>query len=211
MDFYGGCTARRLSVGRRVGAVAFFAVITCALPAHARKRSAEVGVESNPPGALVSVHTSGDTGLDGGMVVAGETPLTKTFRFPKKQNLWLRLEKPGFEPQVLEIEPGTSRVNVELAPLESEVIETEPILVLAVVRPDLTVVRRGFAKEREDAAAGEAAAEIIARVLASRLEGRVAIVAIDEKGARLSFMPMFSPTGISIRRQASTMAQWRVG
>jgi len=175
-----GCTARRLSASSRLGAVAFLAVITCALPAHAGKRDAEVRVESNPPGALFSVHTSGDTGLDGGVVVAGETPLTKTFRFPKVSNLWLRFEKTGYEPLTVEIRSDASRVSVDLAPLDGEVFDAEPVMVLALVRPEVTLVRRGFAKEREDESAGAAAAAAVARAIADRLADQVEIVEVND-------------------------------
>lgn len=172
-------TEAKCNWGHRAAAVVIL-ILAVALPVAAGKRQAEIRVESNPPGALVSVHPTSDTQLGGAMVVAGETPLTKTFRFPKKQNLWLRLEKPGFEPQVVEIELGATHVTVDLAKLDQGFAEPEPIAIVAVVTPDLTVVRRGFAKEREDAAAGRAAAGMIARALASRLEGRVAIVAVDD-------------------------------
>jgi hypothetical protein len=125
------------------------------------------------------------------MVVAGETPLEKVFRIPKKQNLWLRLEKRGFEPEVVEIGLGTTRVTVDLAALEERSAVTEPIAVVAVVIPDLTVVRRGFAKEREDAVAGEAAAEVIAWALADRLEGRVRIVVVDGAGFETILRPLW--------------------
>ena len=126
--------------------VAYLAVAMCAPLATAGKRDVEVRVESNPPGALVSVHQNGDADLGGGMIVAGETPLTKTFRFPKKSNLWLRFEKTGFDPLVVEIKLDASRVSVDLAPLDGGFVEPEPVMVLALVSPDLTLVKRSFAK-----------------------------------------------------------------
>ena len=159
-------------------ATAFLAVVACALPAGAGKRDAEVVVESNPPGALVSVHTTADTGLGGGMIVAGETPLTKTFRFPKNSSLWLRLEKRGYDPQVVEIGLDASRVSVDLAPMDGGVIEPEPVMVLALITPDLTIIRRGFAKEREDESAGIAASAVVARAIEDRLAGRIEVVEV---------------------------------
>jgi len=165
-----------------VVAAAVLAVVACALPAAAGKRDVQVRVESNPPDALVSVHTTGDTELGGGMIVAGETPLTRTFRFPKNGNLWLRLEKRGYEPQVVEIRLDTTLVSVDLAPMDGASPGLEPVTVLALVRPDLTVIRRGFAKEQEDESAGAAAAAVIARAIVDRLAGRVEIVEISDTG-----------------------------
>ncbi len=160
--------------------VAYLVVAVCALPAAAGKRDAEVRVESNPPGALVSVHQNGDADLGAGMIVAGETPLTKTFRFPKKSNLWLRFEKTGFDPLVVEIRLDASRVSVDLAPLDGGFVAPESVTVLALVSPDLTLVKRGFAKEREDESAGAAAAAVVARAVADRLADKVEIVIVSD-------------------------------
>lgn len=160
--------------------VAYLAVAMCAPLATAGKRDVEVRVESNPPGALVSVHQNGDADLGGGMIVAGETPLTKTFRFPKKSNLWLRFEKTGFDPLVVEIKLDASRVSVDLAPLDGGFVEPEPVMVLALVSPDLTLVKRSFAKEREDESAGTAAAAVVARAIADRLAYKVEIVEVSD-------------------------------
>lgn len=168
-------TLHRLSA---VVAVAVLGIVACAAPATAGKRAVEVRVESNPPGALVSVDLSGGAAGGGSMTVAGETPLTKTFRFPKKHNLRLRFERAGFEPLSVEISLDASRVSVDLVPLDGEVSPPTPVRVLALVTPDLTVVKRGFAKEREDAAAGVAVASVVARAMADRLEGSVEVVEV---------------------------------
>jgi len=163
-------------------ALVLVAVVAFSWPAEAGNRNAEIRVQSNPPGALVSVFLSADTAEGGRVTVAGETPLTKTFRFPKKHNLWLRFEKAGFEPFVKEIGAQTSRISVDLMPLAGELIQPAPVMVLALVIPDLTVIRRGFAKEREDESAGVAAAGVIVRVISDRLAGVVEIVEVDEDG-----------------------------
>ena len=73
MDINPGCPIQRPSVvRRRLAAALFLAVVACSLPATAGKRDARVRVESNPPGALVSVHATDDTELGGGMIVAGK-------------------------------------------------------------------------------------------------------------------------------------------
>lgn len=163
-----------------VGAVASLVVAIYVPLAAAGKRNVEIRVESSPPGALVSVHQNGEADLGGGMIVAGATPLTKTFRFPKKSNLWLRFEKTGFDPLVVEIGSDASRVTVDLAPLDGGLVTPEPVMVLALVSPDLTLVKRGFAKEREDESAGAAAAAVIANAIADRLGGKVEIVKIND-------------------------------
>ncbi len=163
-------------------AVAFLALVVCALPAAAGKRDAEVFVESNPPGALVSVHTTAETELGGGMLVAGETPLTRTFRFPKHGNVWLRFDKRGYAPEVVEIGMSASRVSVDLAPMDPPVPDLEPVVVLAVVSPDLTVVRRGFSKEREDESAAASSAAVIVRAITDHLSEKVEVVEISDGG-----------------------------
>jgi hypothetical protein len=170
-----------LAVGRSsVVVMTCFVIMTCVHPAVAGKRNVEVVVESNPPGALVSVHPTADTEPGGGMVVAGETPLTKTFRFPKKSSLWLRFEKRGYDPLTVEVRSAATQVTVDLALLDGEVIGSEPVMVLAVVTPDLMVIRRGFAKEREDESAGEAVAAVVARAIADRFADKVEIVEVNE-------------------------------
>jgi hypothetical protein len=151
--------------------------------AVAGRRHVEVSVESEPTGALVSVHLTADAEPTGGLMVAGETPLERSFRFPKTGGLWLRLEKRGFEPAVVELAPDATRVKVELTPLEDPVPDLEPIAVLAVVEPRLTVIRRGFSKETEDEPAGEAGADALARAMADRLGGSVETVVIGNDDA----------------------------
>lgn len=180
--------ARRSSA---VIAVAFFVVGVWALPAAAGKRDTEIVVESNPSGALVSVHTTADGDGGGGRLVAGETPLQKTFRFPKKGNLWLRFEKRGYEPEVVEIGVTATRVSVDLAPMKPAVTDLEPVAVLAVVAPDLTVIRRGFAKEREDEPAGTETASVIVAAIGDHLAGRVEIVVIGDSGEAEMLRPLW--------------------
>jgi hypothetical protein len=145
-------------------------------PVAAGKRHAELRVESSPPGALVSVSTLGDSSPGSFLTIAGETPLTKTFTFPKKYDLLLRFEKTGFHPKIVDVSLGVTRVSVELAPLSTEIVEPKPVRILALVRPEIEVIRRGFSAEHEDESAGNAAADAIRGAVRRHLDDEVEIV-----------------------------------
>jgi len=158
-------------------------VVALAQPAAAGKRQFQISVASDPPGALVSVHLTADTESPEGLMAAGETPLERTFRFPKTGNLWLRIEKRGFEPAVVELAPEAAAVKVDLSPLQDRIPDPGPVAILAVVEPRLTVVRRGFSKETEDEAAGRAGADALARAMADRLGDSIETIVISEEDA----------------------------
>jgi|GEM_PF-3562391 len=161
----------------RTRLTATLAVATLALPVVAGSpRKAELTVESAPSGALVSVHETSEPGADGPRVVAGETPLTRLFDFGKAQRLWLEVERRGFEPQVVEVTPATGTVAVTLAPLEGGPIPSQPVARIAVVEPDVSVVKRGFANEQRSAEESAAASRAVGAAVRTLLGGRYEVV-----------------------------------
>lgn len=172
-------------------AVALAIFIAGAAPSVAGKRDAVVHVESSPSGSLVSVHVTGDPELGSSMMVAGETPLARTFRFPRNRGLWLRFEKTGYHPRVVEIDVNASRVSVDLVPLDGGLSKPDPVKKLALVTPDLTVIRRGFANEREDEPAGVAAATAIVRAMADHLGEQVETVVFGGDSAEDILRPLW--------------------
>lgn len=172
----GKTTMRRLEIAALT--------LLAAASATAKQRISEVHVESTPPGALVAVAEAGGAMSGVFSTVAGETPITRSFRFPKKHGLMLRFEKRGFEPMVVEIDREATRLVVDLVPVGSESPEPAPIRVLAVVRPELEVVRRGFSKEREDEAGAERAADAFLTALKRSLGSEVEVVAVGGDEAR---------------------------
>lgn len=155
-------------------AVCFVALAT---PVTAGKRSQKIHIETDPPGALVSVcHGPESLRLSTGLV-AGETPTTKEFRFPKKANLWLRFERAGFEPKIVEITLSTTEVSVDLEPVVN-CVPREPIRTIALVAPDFTVIKRRFSTEGEDETSATAGAANVVRAVGERLGKTVELVEV---------------------------------
>jgi len=138
----------------------------------------ELRVSSSPPGALVTVYTNADAIPLGGLVVAGETPLAKPFRFPRDKRLWLQLEKRGFQPQIVAVTPDSGQVMVVLVPIVDAVSALAPARVIAVAPPDVTVIRRGFKSEREDEAGSAAATTNLTEAIAAELADRLEVVTV---------------------------------
>jgi hypothetical protein len=132
-------------------------------------RRAPLMVESVPSGALVSVHATAEPSPDEPRTVAGETPMMRHFDFGKGQRLWLEVEKRGFEPQVVEVTPATGAITVTLAPVEA--VPAAPALIsrVAVVEPDVSVIRRGFSAEHRS----EEESRVASRALGSAAEALV--------------------------------------
>lgn len=186
-----GQSETHIDRGPLIAAVLVLLALGAATPVSAGKRHAELQVESSPPGALVSVSTIGDSSPGSFLTIAGESPLTKTFKFPKKHDLLLRFEKSGFHPKIVNVSLGMTRVSVELAPLATELVEPEPVRVLALVRPEIEVIRRGFSAEREDESAGKAAADAILSAARRHLEGEVEIVEVGGPDDRSMLRPLW--------------------
>lgn len=175
--------ARKATHRSRVAALGL-ALVIASVPVAAKKRVAEVRVESRPSGAMVSVAPAGGALKGVFSTVAGETPLSRSFRFPKKYGLLLRFEKRGYEPLVVEIDRDATELAADLMPADIEIEEPAPVRVLAVVRPDFEVIRRGFASEREDQAAGEAAADALVASVQQVLADEVKTVEVDDRENR---------------------------
>lgn len=174
-----------------IAAALLLLAVGVSTPAAAGNRQVELRVESSPPGALVSVSTLGDSSPGSFLTIAGETPLTKTFKFPKKHDLLLRFEKTGFHPQIVEVGREVTRVSVELAPLGTEIVEPGPVMVLALVRPDLEVIRRGFSAEHEDEAAGDSASDAIFNAVKKHLDDKIEVVDVRRPDDRRFLRPLW--------------------
>jgi F0F1-type ATP synthase membrane subunit c/vacuolar-type H+-ATPase subunit K len=157
---------------------AMLAVAALMVPAAAGPpRKATLTVKSVPSGALVSVHATIETPGEGHRIVAGETPLTRQFEFGKAQRLWLELEKRGFEPQIVEVTPATGAVSVTLMARGIGPAAPAEVARVALIEPDVGVIRRGFSKEHRSEEGSEIASRAIGTALRTVLAGRYEIVA----------------------------------
>lgn len=184
---------RRSPRGRRLQprslsvVTALLVVLCCSSAADARRPRLEVAlqVSSTPPGALVSVHRTATPDETGPRTVAGTTPLTTTLDLGEERRVWLELERRGFQPEMVEIGPESSSVHVELTPVGDAVV-AEPSeggpLRIAVLEPELAVIRRGFAKESVDEEASRALGSALAAAVRGILAERGAELVADHAG-----------------------------
>lgn len=146
-------------------------------------RKAPLTVASVPSGALVSVRDTADPAADGPRVVAGETPLTRTFDFGKGQRVWLELEKRGFQPQTVEVTPATGTVTVTLAPVDAGHAEEPAALAViarvAVLDPDVSVIRRGFSAEHRSEEESRDASQALGGAVRGLARDQFEVVALD--------------------------------
>jgi hypothetical protein len=146
-------------------------------------RKVPLTVASVPSGALVSVCDTAEPAADGPRVVAGETPLTRTFDFGKAQRVWLVLEKRGFQPQTVEVRPATGTVTVTLTPVNAAHAE-EPaalsvIARVAVLEPDVSVIRRGFSAEHRSEEESRDASLALGSAVRGLAREQFEVVALD--------------------------------
>jgi hypothetical protein len=126
---------------------------------------------------LVSVLSDVDTGS---RVVAGVTPLDQELDFGKAGRLQLRLEKRGFSPEVVDVIFTTRAIDVRLEPLpEGALVDNgipENITSVALVCPEIKVIRRGFSKERVSDEGSAEAREIASGAIDRHLQGALEVV-----------------------------------
>lgn len=111
-------------------------------------------VASEPSGALLSIHLTKDAAATEGIrKVAGETPVSKNFDFPKENMLCLEMEKRGYLPKIVEVTPETKTLTVKLEKIKDPggqdiaAYAIPSIKRLLVVTPEFDVIKRGFASE----------------------------------------------------------------
>ena len=160
-------------------------------------RRATVRLESDPAGALVSVHEQPPTGSFGERVVAGETPLTQKLDFGRQRRLWLELERRGYVPRVIEVTPSSGFVSVELEPVDG-VREMPSIESLVVLEPEINAVERRFSSEGTSDELSAALAEAFQAAVGEKLQGRIEMNS-HGSGGEVSLR--------SIRREVRTVAR----
>lgn len=164
-------------------AVALLVLASAPAPWAGSPRKVPVTVASMPSGALVSVRDTADPAADGPRVVAGETPLTRTFDFGKAQQVWLELEKRGFQPRTVEVTPATGTVTVTLTPVDAGHAE-QPAAIsviarVAVLDPDVSVIRRGFSAEQRSEEESSDASLALGGAVRGLARERFEVVALD--------------------------------
>ncbi len=164
--------------GTRLLSLALCGLATTAAEVQAGTK-VKLKVESEPSGAMVTVSAAAANAAAAAVAVAGVTPFEKTFEFPKKGGLLLTLEKRGYTPRQLEIQPTSGDVRVTLDRVsDTEVAEYALPRSGAVllVQPEIDVIKRGFSSEKADSAASSAAGLSLQaaaeRLLAGRFEVR---------------------------------------
>ncbi len=141
-------------------------------------------IESDPPGALVSVvHVSGGAGGDV-RAVAGTTPLAKAFDFGKAGRLSFVLEKRGYAPATVEAGPATGAVTVTLSRVTTAggaatgASTAAPPHTIALVGPEVRVTLRHFAHEEVSLEQGTRLAAALAAAIHVGAAGRAEVVTL---------------------------------
>lgn len=193
--------------GSRRLALAVAVLIVPAATLVAASKKAPLKVDSVPPGALVSIHLPGQTGAAELRVVAGTTPLEKTFDFGKAGRLAIEVEKRGYVPGHADVTPDTKAITVTLERIaaggadEAGAAAPGPHKLL-VVQPDVPVIVRHFSREETSAEEGERLRLRLAEAITSLYSGRqdVEVLAPAQQGEQASAEK-------SLRRDARTSVE----
>ncbi len=137
-------------------------------------RRAVLGVESEPSGALVSVHEQPPAASYGERVVAGETPVTRNLDFGRQRRLWLELEHRGYAAKVVEVTPASGHVSVELEPVVG-VSEVPSIGSVVVVEPAMEAIERRFASEATSDELSALLADALQDAAVEELRGHIVV------------------------------------
>ena len=167
-----------------VPAAALATLLASSSSLGAPPRKARLAVASVPSGALVSVHHTPQPAEHGGRMVAGGTPLVREFDFGKGQRLWLEVERRGFEPRMVEVTPATGTVTVHLQPLDGGPGESAPVVRVAVVDPDVSVIVRGFSAEQRSEEDSQAASRALGEGLRALAADRFQVVTLEAGAPR---------------------------
>ncbi|MEJ2202184.1 MAG: hypothetical protein P8X63_14380 [Desulfuromonadaceae bacterium] len=124
-------------------------------------------VATSPADAMVSLSATGEFS-DQTRTIAGPSPLEKDFNFGASNRLWLEIERRGYQPEVVEVQPETKRVQLQLTPTRDEMTgqpiedySLSGISGIAMVPPDFVIINRKFSSEEVDEAASQQARDIL--------------------------------------------------
>jgi hypothetical protein len=138
-------------------------------------------IETEPPGALVSVRQSAQATAGELRQVAGTTPLEKVFDFGKGGRLWLELEKRGYAPKSVEATPDTKTVNVPLERIKTQDGSEAggyvfpPLRKMLMAGPEIRVTLRHFAKEEVSTAQGSRLGNTLGEAVRASLSGHLEV------------------------------------
>ncbi|MCP4898543.1 MAG: hypothetical protein GY906_16335, partial [bacterium] len=156
-------------------------LIVAAQPGFGKTRKeAELTVESIPSGALVTIRKTSEPTKGTHRVVAGETPLSKRFKFSKKSTTWLQLEKRGFEAMTIEVNSTTGHVMARLIPVEDRSINElqPPPLVerISVLEPAFDVTLRKFSSEEHSDSKSASGRKALSETIRAQLSNYFTVV-----------------------------------
>ncbi len=179
-------------VVRVLGLVVSTVVILSSTPALAGRRTVCLRVASDPPGALVSVLSDVEAGP---RVVAGVTPLEKRLDLPKAGRLVLRLERRGFVPAMVEVAATTHVIDVQLERLPDGARAggggPTDVTSVALLGPEITVIRRGFSRERVSEEGSADVRATVAGAIARHFHGVLEVVNLPRSGGVTSELEPF--------------------
>jgi len=141
------------------------ALIGCSAPPRNMHR---LKVETSPDDAMVSLSTTGEFSNQSGRTIAGPSPFEKEFNFGASNRLWLEIERRGYRPEVIEVQPETQVVHIQLTPLRDKNIaqpiedySLSGIRRLAVLQPEFEIINRQFSGEEVDQVVSQQARETL--------------------------------------------------
>jgi len=111
----------------------------------------KITIESTPQGAIISVRNKKEPVYLLKQTIAGISPVTKVFKFKRKRNLWITLEKRGYLPFTKEISPKDTHITINLKKAISENPISDfsfPVIKsIVLITPKLKIIERGFKTE----------------------------------------------------------------
>jgi hypothetical protein len=138
-------------------------------------------IETDPPGALVSIRQSPQAGTGDIRQVAGITPLEKVFDFGKGGRLSFELEERGYAPKSVEATPATGSVKVALERVKTpdgsapSAYVIPPLHKIVLAGPEVRVTLRHFAHEENSVEQGSQLASALGEAVRARFAGRVEV------------------------------------
>ncbi|MFX0132698.1 MAG: hypothetical protein ACFFDN_03530 [Candidatus Hodarchaeota archaeon] len=113
-----------------------------------------IKIDSVPPDALITRHETPDASFGNLRKVAGTTPVEKQFVFNKSNRFWLKFEKRGFKPKIVEVTPENKTFFVQLERIvdeDGEYIKEfsfPKINRILLAEPDIEIIQSGIRKEK---------------------------------------------------------------
>lgn len=159
----------------------------------ATKNTHVLKVETNPSGALISVHKNFDPSSLIDRSVAGTTPIEKSFNFGKSNEIWIEVEKRGYKPQNYKATPESGNLTITLEKSKDENGNIIPefsipkINRILLINPKIKVIERGFSSEKISDEKSSIAQSGIAQGISSIFSGSCEVTLLESPNSEIKY------------------------